>query len=395
MATISWIIPSLIEGSGGHRTILSHAYALESEGHSCPIYIEGDGSERSARDAIEKMFGLRFKRASYGWSKVAASDLIMATVWYSAKFVRDLQFDCRKGYFIQDYEAFFNPMGDAFLMAESSYTYGLKHVTIGRWLKRELATRFQEPAFYIDFGADLRIYKKLVHQEPEQSICFIYQPDKPRRCSRLGIEALGIVKHYAPQTKIYLYGSRPSDSDQVWFDHTHLGLLDLQSCNRLYNKCSVGLCISSSNPSRIPFEMMAAGLPVVEVWRDNNLYDMPPEAVCLAGQTPEDIAEGLLVLLNDRSRRTRMSKAGVEFMSTRPIESETEQFKRIVEGILADQKPEIESIRPLYDQPPVKAGTQVHSDSEIVKHWQPQGTLTISQKLKKSFLGWRKLTFKK
>ena len=33
MHTIAWIIPCLIEGSGGHRTILQHAYALEQAGY--------------------------------------------------------------------------------------------------------------------------------------------------------------------------------------------------------------------------------------------------------------------------------------------------------------------------------------------------------------------------
>jgi hypothetical protein len=93
-----------------------------------------------------------------------------------------------------------------------------------------------------------------------------------------------------PDVKIYLYGS--SINDSLWFEHENLGLLDLASCNELYNKCSVGLCISSSNPSRIPFEMMNAGLPVVEVWRVNNLYDFNEEAMLLCKQTRKVLLQG-------------------------------------------------------------------------------------------------------
>ena len=103
-----------------------------------------------------------------------------------------------------------------------------------------------------------------------------------------------------PKVKIYLYGSSQSAKGSIWFEHEHLGLLKLYDCNELYNRCAVGLCLSSSNPSRIPFEMMAAGLPVVELWRENNLYDLSPKAVSLSDQTPESLAEGILRLLADQ-----------------------------------------------------------------------------------------------
>ena len=40
MANIAWFIPQLIEGSGGHRTMLQHASYLEKMGHTCVIYLE-------------------------------------------------------------------------------------------------------------------------------------------------------------------------------------------------------------------------------------------------------------------------------------------------------------------------------------------------------------------
>jgi hypothetical protein len=45
--------------------------------------------------------------------------------------------------------------------------------------------------------------------------------------------------------------------------------------------------------------MMNAGLPVVEVWRENNLYDFNEEAMLLCKQTPESIAAGIMKILND------------------------------------------------------------------------------------------------
>ena len=340
--------------------MLQHAYALELAGHNCPLYIEGTGDQSTAVDTVERLFGYRFARVSFGWDVIQPADIVMATIWYSAAVVRDLPFPCLKGYFVQDYEAMFNPMGDAYLMAENSYRYGLIPITIGRWLKHELASRFRVPAYHFDFGADNRIYRPL-GQPREQAICFIYQPDKPRRCSRIGIEALGIVKHHRPDVKVYLYGSPVNEKGNVWFEHEHLGLLKLQDCNALYNRCALGLCLSSSNPSRIPFEMMAAGLPVVEFWRTNNLYDMPPTAVSLSEQTPESLAENILGLLADANERELMSQAGVAYMSGRPLQGETEQFKTIITRILNGQGPVLETNPPLYDRPAVTAGKYVNT----------------------------------
>jgi len=216
MAAIAWFIPRLIEGSGGHRTILQHAHALQMKGHDCSIYIEGSGEQSKATALIEKLFGYSFNSVQYGWEAAKKADVAVATIWYSAAFVRDLPFPTIKCYFVQDYEAMFNPMGDAYLLAENSYRYGLIPITIGRWLQHELAERFKVPAYHFDFGADREIYKLLPEVKRSLSVCFIYQPDKPRRCSRVGIEALGIVKHKRPDVNIILYGSSVADKGHVW-----------------------------------------------------------------------------------------------------------------------------------------------------------------------------------
>ena len=53
-----------------------------------------------------------------------------------------------------------------------------------------------------EFGANHNIYKRVPTIQKKKAVCFIYQLDKPRRCSRIGIEALGIVKHCTPDVKI-------------------------------------------------------------------------------------------------------------------------------------------------------------------------------------------------
>ncbi len=361
MTQVAWLIPHLIHGSGGHRTMLQHAYALQQSGYNCCIYIEGSGTQAQAAGIVEKLFGFRFQNVSFGWENIQPADLAIATIWYSAAVVRDLPFPCKRAYLVQDYEAVFNPMGDGYLMAENSYRYGLIPITVGRWLKHVLGTRFGVPAYHLDFGADAAIYRPDPNIRRENAICFIYQPDKPRRCSRIGIDALGIVKHRLPEVTIYLYGSPQGEAGHVWFPHTHLGLLSLTDCNALYSRCAVGLCLSSSNPSRIPFEMMSAGLPVVELWRENTLYDFPQAAVRLADPTPESLATALLGLLADPDRRSNMTRAGTDFMATKPLSLESEQFVRAVDEILHGTVASVERMEPMYNSPAIVADEYTHS----------------------------------
>lgn len=367
MARIAWVIPSLLEGSGGHRTFLHHAATLQEHGHRCAIYVENtEGASSSGlRKEIKRLFGFDFDEVVAGWGSIGPADMVFATIWYSARVVRDLPFPCVKAYFVQDFEAMFNPMGDGYLLAENSYRYGLNAITIGRWLPALLKREFQIGARYFDFCADLSIYRRLPAAEREKSVCFIYQPDKPRRCPELGIEALGIVKHVMPEVKIYLYGAKVAG--RVWFEHENLGLLSLDECNHLYNRCSVGLCISSSNPSRIPFEMMAAGLPVVEIHRDNTVYDFPESAMLLCEQTPESIAAGILSILADPDRVESMALAGAEFMRSRPIEAGLAQFRLAVDALLQGDTQVVETPEACYRQPAFKATEQsrvhhAHSD---------------------------------
>lgn len=354
MATFSWLVPSLIEGSGGHRTIFQCIHALEQRGHSCYVYIEHPGiySSTSPVDLVRRLFGYSFANISYGWTSILPCDVAVATVWYSARVVYLLPDNCYKLYFVQDWEAFFNPIGDTYIQAENSYLYGLIPITIGRWLSHELYRRFNLPSYFIDFGVDLSIYQSDPHLKKQEAICFLYQPDKPRRCAQLGLEALQIVNHYKPSVSIYLYGSNTKAPRNSSNSFTNLGLLSVRDCNKLYQQCQAGLCISATNPSRIPFEMMSAGLAVVDLYRDNNLYDFPGDSILLSRSTSEELAASLIFLLEHPDLCLDMGLAGQRWMTHRSLEREGLEFSLIAESILAGGSPSTPSAGTLYLERP-------------------------------------------
>ena len=75
---------------------------------------------------------------------------------------------------------------------------------------------------------------------------------------------------------------------------------------------------------------MAAGLPSVELYRENNLYDLPREGVLLAHQMPESIAEAVVHLLDNAEQRRQMSDLGVQFMRVRSAKAEASRFLSII-----------------------------------------------------------------
>ncbi len=365
---VAWIIPHPIKGSGGIRTMIQNANFLASKGFECDIYVEEDymNDSESLKKRIIEYYGDCKCNTYVGIKMRKKYDLVFAT--YSvltADYVYYMDNVKNKAYFIQDFEPWFEPMGGQYLEMERTYHYGLQGISIGKWLTHKINSEYGSPMTYFPFCADLNIYKRLPNIEKEDAICFIYQPEKARRCSKLGLEALLLVKKLRPNVKIYVYGS--DINVKFDFDVDNLHIINIKQCNELYNKCSVGLCISASNPSRIPFEMMAAGLPVVDLYRENNLYDIPEDGVLLAESTPEGLATALIKILDDKKLQEKMSEAGTKFMKDYPLERGFEDFYKAVCDILAGKTLKGSEVKQIYNREKIKPSEEVKSVSHFIQ----------------------------
>ena len=98
---------------------------------------------------------------------------------------------------------------------------------------------------------------------------------------------------------------------------------------------------------------MATGLPVVEVWRENNLYDFPVTCSELCDPTPESIAKGIIGLLEDSERRASMGDAAIEFMRGRDIQHGIRQFISTIDETIANHPYTVLDTEPSYQREPV------------------------------------------
>ena len=117
------------------------------------------------------------------------------------------------------------------------------------------------------------------------------------------------------------------------FSCTLHGILDSEKLAELYRAADLGLCFSTTNYSIIPQEMMACGLPVVEIDVESTRGIFPDDVVTFCGPHPLEIADAIGNLLRNPDRRRRQAEAAAAWVSS----FSWEQSARSVETALCDR----------------------------------------------------------
>src|SRR6185503_16886854 len=95
------------------------------------------------------------------------------------------------------------------------------------------------------------------------TVLFYARPATPRRATELGMLALEELIARRPGTRVIVFGDRKPPPAP--FDYEFAGVLQPDELAQLYARATVGLVLSLTNYSLVPKEMMACGLPVVDV----------------------------------------------------------------------------------------------------------------------------------
>ena len=343
---ISFVIPQPIIGSGGHRNIYRIVRYLAHNGYDVTCYIDPEGlvdpsHVRTGMEAYHKITDNFFDlecNIIFNVNDIKPCDILFATHAASANIVKANEDKYKLGcYFIQDYEPYFFPMGDNYLNFHNTYKLGLYPITSGPWplelLKRDF--NIKEGNFF-RFPINKNVY--FCDDKTERfsnRIIFFAKPSMPRRCYNLGIAALKIVKEKHPQVEVCLYGENKAHYNNVPFEFTPIGLTPtIEDLGNLYRSAIVGIAFSTTNPSLVPYEMMACGCAVVDLDFNNSIvsYDSH-DNVQLVDTTPEKIAEGIEKLYLDENLRNQKVKNALEFIKIFPTEDE---MCKLIEGYILD-----------------------------------------------------------
>lgn len=333
---IAWIVPGLIIGGGGHRNIIRCAYHLEKLGHEVSLhFIDSHDPGHVVRAQVREHFYPFEGHVGLLDDSFGEYDIAFATHWSTVTHAEQLK--DRIGeivYFVQDFEPFFYAMGSEYVMAENTYRKGFYAITSGIWCEHFLRNSYDSEADHFQFPINRSIYFDQKRSRRTDRIIFFAKPEMPRRCYDLGVQALRAFHKLRPDVEIAFYGS--THQTDVDFPVTQLGMLggptDLAE---LYNESTVGMAFSTTNPSLVPYEMMACGLPVLDLARPGNEmnYDNSLEIARLADPDPVIMASELAELLASPTELAERSRRGIAFAATFPVEEDV--GRRIEQLLLA------------------------------------------------------------
>jgi glycosyltransferase involved in cell wall biosynthesis len=327
---IAVVVPWLLEGSGGHNTILNLVRGLEGRGHDCSLWVHDPGgrhaglsdAELTAR-VLEWFGGMRgpVRRGFEAWQ---GADVAMATGWQTVHRVLLLD-GCRsRAYLVQDHESDFHPESAERRWAEETYRLGLHCITAGRWLRDLVTQSYGASASWFDLGVDHSVYRPQDVRRDDSSVLFYARTTTPRRAVPLGLLALAELRRRMPDVQIQLFGD-PRRASGTFRD---LGVLQREELALAYSRATSGLVLSMTNHSLIAQEMMACGLPCVEL-------DTPSTRAAFGADPPLElapfrilaVADALERLLRDNALREARRQAGLRFAGERTWARAAEQVE--------------------------------------------------------------------
>jgi glycosyltransferase involved in cell wall biosynthesis len=321
-ATIATVIPSFRRGSGGHATIVHLLKGLRALGHSVSVWLEdcegrhANESKALIKRSFAEFFGadeLELHTDFDGWR---GADVVLATGWQTVAPVLMLGGTHARAYLVQDHEPDFYPASAESMWAAQTYRQGLHCIAASPWLAELLRTRYGAEATHFDLAVEHAVYAPREELRRDDLVVFYARSATPRRAVPLGLAALDELARTRPELEICLYGE--AETARAATAHRQLGILDAARLTELYSQATVGLTLSVTNPSLVSLEMMACGLPCVELASEAMLSTFGEQgAPVLADPDPVSLCEALVALLDDAERRRQLAAAGLALMRER------------------------------------------------------------------------------
>jgi len=335
---LHWVIPNFGVGGGGHMTIFRMVHWLEYFGHRCTIWVKGLGAEPT--DAAYERVVKHYQFVKAGIRALDDSlfdtqgDILFATSWDTARTVADARGFKRGCYFVQDYEPLFHARGSRAILAEATYDLGLAAICASPWLRHLIETRHNGWARHFFLSYDREFYyppATPLRDNPVPRIALYGRIGTERRCVELALLALEDLARRGARFHVDIFGS-DGDFSGLPCAMTNHGILSSDELGRLYRGCDLGICFSGTNYSLVPQEMMACGLPVVELDVESARFSIPAEAATFAPPDPAAIADALEHLLANPQARSDQAARGMAWAS----QHDWEGAARVIEAALLE-----------------------------------------------------------
>ncbi len=212
------------------------------------------------------------------------------------------------------------------MLSEDTYRHDLYCIAASPWLRDLLRNRYGARADAFELGVDHDTYRPRPIERRRDTVIYYARHATPRRAVPIGLMALAELKRRRPDTRIVLFGT--NEVLHASFEYEHVEVLSPTQLSWLYSEATVGLCLSLTNFSLMPKEMLACGLPCVELAGISAESIFGEDgALALAELHPDRIADSMERLLDDRAEWDRRSRGGVEFVASHTWDRATDEVE--------------------------------------------------------------------
>ncbi|HTD58894.1 MAG TPA: glycosyltransferase [Solirubrobacteraceae bacterium] len=329
---LAMVIPPFSRGSGGHNTLFQIFSRLERRGHACSVWLaDYYGYARAVWPAVLRHdineFFAPFQGPVYkDFDSWQGADVAIATGWQTVHAMLQLGHCRARAYVVNDHEPEFYPASAEHVLAAETYRHDMYCIAASPWLRDLLIERYDTQAEAFQLGVDHETYHPRPVSRRTNTVIYYARYATPRRAVPIGLMALAELHRRRPDVRIVLFGT-----DEVLdasFPYEHIDVLSPTQLSWLYSEATVGLCLSLTNFSLMPKEMLACGLPCVE------LAGVSAESIFGAGSplelAPLDtqrIADALERLLEDREHWSQRSREGIEFVASHTWDRATDEVE--------------------------------------------------------------------
>jgi glycosyltransferase involved in cell wall biosynthesis len=339
--TIAWVVPNWRIGSGGHTTIFRLIQQLERRGHRCVINLFDpfDREPRSAarlRHEIRESFIEVEAEVFKGFDDFGGADVCVATNWWTAYPVRDLPGCKDKVYLVQDDEPQFYATSAESIWARETYRMGYRCIAYTPWMADILTRDYGLEAHWFECGTDTDTYAFSGLEDRVPGRIAVYaRRETERRAVDLALAGLATLFERRPGLDIVLFGSNLPAVSPV--PARNLGVRSPRELAQLYATASAGIVFSLTTHSLVAQEMMASGLPLVELDGDNvgSALGASGELALLSEPRPDAIADALEQILDRPGEAARMARRARAFVEERTWERAGDQVESALFDFLA------------------------------------------------------------
>lgn len=330
---IHFVIPDFTAGGGGHMTIFRLVLFLEKAGHSCTVWIKDynylnhpEGPHASAVKYYQPVTAKILPLSAH--FAFTAGDALIATSWDTVEITLAQKSFHDHFYLVQDFEPYFYPRGSRFLESRHTYTQPIKTICASSWLHSKMTHEFGRKSIAFDLSYNPSVYRCTPkkepclpitkmgteedtadpHQKPIIRLAFYGRSRTERRAVELALEGISLVDQSKFTLVVEIFGEIQGVltlPDGVYgYDN---GILAPYQLAELYNQCDIGLTFSATNYALVPQEMMACGLPVIEIKNDSTQAIYPEGVCCLAEPSARGIAEAIETLAISQDKRAKIA----------------------------------------------------------------------------------------